>query len=240
LKHRDLLDIATKKTYQKPEFKSVDIFKDILHCEVLDHTLPHHYKYAQYLIDRKIDIHKYVYFVSPNDNTFNGRNGNRVIIPYTYQDKIVGYTSRYLDDKSPKYINVSQSGYVFGYDFQKSNWAIAIVTEGIFDALSIDGCAVMHNTISTEQAMLLRSLNRKIIVVPDRDSTGLDICDRAIELGFSVSLPKWHHDVKDVNDAVIRYGKFPTILSIIQAATNSSVKVELIKRNLKKMLTKGS
>jgi len=108
--------------------------------------------------------------------------------------------------------------------------------EGIFDALSIDGCAVMHSTISNEQAEVLAQLNKRVIVVPDRDKAGLEICDRALELGYSVSIPNWHPDVKDVNDAVIRYGKLPTLLSILQNATMSKIKIEMKRKSIAKGL----
>jgi hypothetical protein len=56
--------------------------------------------------------------------------------------------------------------------------------------------------------------------------------DRALELGYSVSLPLWHNDVKDVNDAVVKYGKLPTLLSILQYATNSKIKIQMQKRKI--------
>jgi DNA primase len=83
---------------------------------------------------------------------------------------------------------------------------VCIVTEGIFDALSIDGVALMHNDISNDHALLLSTLNKQLILVPDRDSAGLSLCDKALELGYSVSLPNGYIDVKDVNDAVVKYG----------------------------------
>ena len=92
----------------------------------------------------------------------------------------------------------------------------------------------MHNDISTDQVMLLSQLNKQIVVVPDRDTTGLKICDKALELGYQVSLPDWDTDIKDVNDAVIRYGKLPTLLSIIQNKTNSKIKIEMQRRKIAK------
>jgi len=157
------------------------------------------------------------------------------VIPYTYKNKIVGHTSRFLDNKTPKYINEQQPGYVFGIDFQKPNWEVCILVEGIFDALSINGCALTHNTINDDQASILSDLNRKIIFVPDRDKTGLKSCNRALELGYSVSIPNWDSSVKDVNDAVIKYGKLPTLLSILQSATTSKVKVELNRRKIERL-----
>ena len=119
---------------------------------------------------------------------------------------------------------------------QKPEWQVCIVTEGIFDALSIDGIAIMHDDISNEQAQLISSLNKQIIVVPDRDKAGLKICDRALELGYSVSLPNWESDVKDVNDAVVRYGKLPTLLSILQSARMSKIKIEKQRKKIEKTI----
>ena len=113
---------------------------------------------------------------------------------------------------------------------------MCILTEGIFDALAIDGVAVMHDDISNEQAQLLSTLNKSIIVVPDQDKTGLKMCDRALELGYQVSLPDWDKEVKDVNDAVVKYGKLPTLLSILQSATNSKIKIELQRKKIGKQI----
>ena len=110
------------------------------------------------------------------------------------------------------------------------------MVEGIFDALSLNCCALTHNTINDDQAELLSQLNRRIIFVPDRDKTGLETCSRALELGYSVSIPNWETNVKDVNDAVLRYGKLPTLLSILQSATTSKVKVEIQRRKLEQRI----
>jgi DNA primase len=80
----------------------------------------------------------------------------------------------------------------------------------------------------------LAQLNRKIIFVPDRDKTGLETCDRALELGYSVSIPDWDNDVKDVNDAVVKYGKLMTLISILQSATTSKIKIELQRKKIGK------
>jgi DNA primase len=95
------------------------------------------------------------------------------------------------------------------------------------------------STISLEQQELLRRLNRTIIVVPDQDKTGLDLIDQALELGYQVSLPEWglndkREPIKDVNEAVIKYGRLPTLLSIIQSATMSRIKLELRRKRIAK------
>jgi hypothetical protein len=159
-----------------------------------------------------------------------------VVIPFTYENKIVGYTCRFLDNKQPKFISDSQPGYVFGTDLQHKNWTNVIVTEGIFDALSIGGVAVMHNTISDAQARLIRNLGRDITVVPDQDLAGTELIDRAVELGWAVSIPDWPNGCKDVNDAVIAMGRVGTLLTIMAARETSKIKIELRKKQLVKRI----
>jgi DNA primase len=122
---------------------------------------------------------------------------------------------------------------VFNLDAQGANWQACILVEGQFDAIAIGGCAYLGSTISDEQAHLLTRLRRKIIVVPDRDSTGLTVCERALELGYTISLPEWSYDIKDVNDAVKKYGRLATTLSILQNATTNKIKLEMMKRRYK-------
>lgn len=160
----------------------------------------------------------------------------QVIIPFTYNNVMVGWTARMLDGKQPKFISHSQPGYVFGTDLQHADWQHVIVTEGIFDALSIGGLAVMHNTISDQQARLIRSLGKEITVVPDQDTAGVELIDRAVELGWAVSIPDWPAGCKDVNDAVIELGQLGALLTIMQSRETSRIKIELRKKALVKRL----
>jgi hypothetical protein len=159
-----------------------------------------------------------------------------VVVPFTYNNQVVGSTIRFLDDRNPRYINDMQKGYVFGIDLQQAGWQHVIVTEGIFDALSISGLAVMHNEISDDQARLIRSLGRNVVVVPDQDTAGVELIDRAVELGWSVSIPDWPSGVKDINDAVKLWGKLTTLLTIMQSSESSKIKIELRKKQLVKRL----
>jgi energy-converting hydrogenase A subunit M len=159
-----------------------------------------------------------------------------VVIPFTHNNQVVGHTTRFLDDRTPRYIQDIQHGYVFGTDLQKSNWQTAIVVEGVFDALSIGGLAVLHAEINDAQVRLIRSLDREVVVVPDQDEAGMKLVDRAVELGWSVSMPEWPEGVKDVNDAVIQLGRLGALLTIVQAKETSKIKIELRKKQLVKRL----
>ena len=155
-----------------------------------------------------------------------------IVIPFTHNNQVVGHTTRFLDDRTPRYIQDIQPGYVFGTDLQATNWQYAIVVEGVFDALSIGGLAVLHAEINDAQVRLIRSLGREVIVVPDQDAAGMKLVDRAVDLGWSVSMPAWPEDVKDVNDAVIRWGRLATLITILQARETSPIKIELRKRKI--------
>jgi hypothetical protein len=47
-------------------------------------------------------------------------------------------------------------------------------------------------------------------------------------------MPDWPEDVKDVNDAVIRWGKLATLITIMQARETSRIKIELRKKQVGK------
>ena len=149
-----------------------------------------------------------------------------IVIPFTHNNQVVGHTTRFLDDRTPKYIQDIQHGYVFGTDLQREKWQWAIVVEGVFDALAINGLAVLHAEVNDAQVKLIRSLSKNIIVVPDQDEAGMKLIDRAVELGWAVSIPTWPEGVKDVNDAVIQLGQLGTLLSILDNKETSKIKIQ--------------
>jgi hypothetical protein len=159
-----------------------------------------------------------------------------IVVPFTHNNQVVGNCIRFLDDRTPKYLNDMQPGYVFGTDLQQDSWQSMLVMEGVFDALSIGGLAVLHADVNDAQAQLIRGLGREVIVVPDQDAAGMKLVDRAVELGWSVSMPSWGDDVKDVNDAVIKYGRLGALLIIMQAKEHSKIKIELRKKQIVKRI----
>jgi len=233
LRHRSvhgILDdrIKTANSVSNIEFKEFDDFPP--GCELITPELPLYWKYLR---DRCVPEDFPAMTAIRNDGVHWTRPF--VLIPFSFDNAMVGYTVRFLDNRAPKYISNSQPGYVFGIDQQHSDWQYVLVTEGIFDALSIGGVAVMHNTVSDAQARLIRNLGREIILVPDQDTAGIELIDRALELGWSVSIPNWD-TCKDVNDAVVKYGRLATLLTILQARETSRIKIELRKKSLVKKL----
>ena len=230
LKRKSLLDLTSERNTIKQRHVDFEEKEIPAGVERIDENNRDHFHYVEYLKKRGI-IFGYPFLVDKKRGV-----RDRIVIPYTYKHRIVGHTSRFLDDRTPKFINDQQPGYVFGYDLQKNDWTSAIVVEGIFDALSISGLACMHETISKDQAQLLKQLQRRIIVVPDQDKAGLSIIDAALEHKFEVSIPEWPEDVKDVNDAVIRFGVAETLQQIHANAERSKIKIEMARKRLMRIV----
>ena len=232
LRHRSVQGILddrqrTANVVQGIEFEDRELPEEFA---LIDSNMPVHY---QYLRDRCVPEDYPIGMIHGGpDDKFSRRQG--VIIPFTYDGRIVGHTRRFFDDHNPRYVHDMQPGYVFGTDLQRSDWQHVIVVEGVFDALSIGGLAVLHADISDAQARLIRSLAREVTVVPDQDIAGMKLVDRAVELGWAVSMPEWPAGIKDVNDAVIHLGRVVTVITIMQARETSPIKIELKKRQLVK------
>lgn len=232
LRNKKIYDVAKERTESRDEIVQRNIFFEKVDLPTTARSIMACDKWAvEYLRDeRGMDYHDYPFKVTPQDI---GRKKQRILIPYLYAGDIVGWTSRYVDDKIPKYINeCSSPGYVFGLDLQKPDWDYIIVVEGPFCSISINGVAVLHNELSEQQQAILRRQGKEVIVVPDQDKAGIVLAEQALEAGFSISVPMWPDDVKDVNDAVKKYGKLGALLSIISNKTSSKIKSRVMLNNL--------
>ena len=194
---------------------------------------------VQYANDRSIDLTKYDLYWTPQ---VEHKLNYRVIVPFTYKNQIVGYTARsVVNGIVPKYYSNHPSDFVFNTDQQSHNNKIVIVTEGAFDAMSIDGVAVLSNECSEKQADVIDSLGKVVIVVPDFDITnkngkktwpGATLIDRAIEYGWNVAFPLWSETCKDVNDAVVKYGRLFVLKTILDSSEHNKLKIQLMKRKI--------
>ena len=181
----------------------------------------------QYLLDRDPDYKWPTYW---SNSTLMK---HRVIIPFMWKDKIVGYAARaVIDSLKQKYMAHRPAGYVFNSDRQTGTRECIIVVEGVFDAIAIDGVGVLGSNINEQQADIIDSIGKEVIVVPDRDQAGEQLIDSALEYGWGVSFPNWHDDVKDVSDAVLKYGKLFTLSSIIEATQRNKLKIQLARKKL--------
>lgn len=206
-----------------------------------DYVVPDQVTHAvEYVYNRAVDFKKYQLSIS-DDEAYNMHK--RLIIPYTWEGKVIGYTGRAIyDGVSPKFHNSHDAGYVYGVDHQLPNAKFVLVVEGPFDAMSVDGVAVLGAQPSETQIDIIDSLAREVIVVPDFDKhidkrgrevwPGEQLVDAALDCGWSVSFPVWRETCKDVNDAVVKYGKLFVIKSIIDSVEKSRLKIELMKKRI--------
>lgn len=183
-----------------------------------------------YLLERKISPDDYTFYTSAvTDHNLN----RRLIIPCNWKNQVIGYTARTWDSNvKPKYFSNYEPHFVFNVDRQQKDWKFVVVCEGPFDAMSIDGLAVLGNECSEEQVDIIDSLGREVILVPDADPAGAKLIEQAIEYGWTVSFPVWLETCKDINEAVVRYGKLFVLKSILEAKETSRLKIELMKRKL--------
>ena len=183
---------------------------------------------VEYVQGRGVDTQHYDFYIT--DATEHSLH-QRVIIPCRWQDKIVGWTARsVVDGVKPKYYSDIPTGYVFNVNQQRPDSKFVIVCEGPFDAMSVDGVAVLGSECSEPQAEIIDGLAREVIVVPDRDRAGTKLINDAIEYGWSVSFPVWQETCKDINEAVVKYGRLFVIKSILAAKETGKLKIELKKR----------
>jgi hypothetical protein len=158
---------------------------------------------------------------------------NRVILPFYYQGKTIGYTARWVgktpNKETPKYYLKSPNHFVYNLDAQK-NHKYTIVTEGQFDALLVGGVAMQGNTPSMTQCDIVDKLETQVIVVPDADSAGKELVKTALKRGWAVSFPPWE-GCKDAADAVQKYGRLFTVRSILDNAESNTTKIQVLAKS---------
>ena len=183
----------------------------------------------EYLHKRGLDENDYPYYWTPITETKFDR---RVIIPFFWQDEIVGYTARLAVRGNPKYFTSTPAGYVFNMDRQTEDRKFVIVTEGPFDAIAIEGVAILGSDIGDAQVDLIESLNRQIIMVPDNDSAGNKLITQALKYNWDVSFPTWYDTCKDINEAELNYGKVFTLKNILDNVQSTRLKIQLHQKRL--------
>jgi hypothetical protein len=206
-----------------PTFETVPLPADAIKLTDITEFNKFSLAILEYMSARNLNLDDTDYYWSPSLGY-----RDRLIVPFFFEGRIVGWTARtILADKQPKYLTESQPGYVYGLDEQGHNKVFAIVCEGPVDAIHVDGCALTGSEIGDQQAILINRLAKDVIVVPDRDKAGSKLIEAAIERGWGVSLPEWNADIKDIGDAVSKYGRLYTLYSIASAAESSPLKIRL-------------
>jgi hypothetical protein len=202
---------------------------------------PQFVKAFNYIHERKVDWEKYEFYTTENEayNLYK-----RVIIPCYWKGDLIGYTARTWESPEsvkPKYHNSYEPNFVFNVDMQTPDRKFVLAVEGPFDAMAVDGVAVLSNEVSEVQADIIDSLGREVIVVPDFDLkevrgrmvwAGEKLVEQALEFGWSVSFPVWRDECKDVSAAVQKYGKLFTMKAILEGKESSRLKIELMRKRI--------
>lgn len=212
-------DIA--EPFKKPNWPSIDFPWPVEELNL---------EAAEYLHNRGV-LELTDWFVSPSPIQSMDK---RVILPYVSEGNIVGYNARWIgtppDKKTAKVIASRPASFVFNLDHQTQLRKYTIVVEGEYDALTLDGVAIMSNSISAEQAKIIEDIDNEPVVLPDRDHAGMQLALQAAELGWSVSFPDWPDGIKDANEAAQRFGRVATLQSVLSAIESSPLKIKLLAR----------
>lgn len=186
---------------------------------------------VEYVIERGLNPLDDNFYWSPAEGYVD-----RVIIPFRYDGKIVGNTARKITQGRPKYLSDQHPFFVFNVDAQDELNKYVFVCEGPFDALAIGGVALLTNEVSQQQAHIINSLGKKVIVIPDQDSAGITLINQAAEYDWAVAFPNWETGVKDVADAVLKYGRLFVIVDAIMTAQEGEIKISVARNNLEHKL----
>ena len=212
-----------KSIVELPKFNTVPLPDDAVKIANIVEFNKHSMTVLEYMSARNLNLDDTDYYWSPSLGY-----RDRLIIPFYYEKRIVGWTARTIQsDKQPKYMSEQQPGFVYGLDEQGPNKVFTIVCEGPLDAIHIDGIALLGSEIKDQQAMLINRLNKDVIVVPDRDEAGAKLIEEAIDLGWGVSMPDWGDDINDIGEAVNKHGRLYALHKIVSAAETSPLKIRL-------------
>jgi hypothetical protein len=182
---------------------------------------------VDYLLNKRGDVaaEATTYYWTPDTKHEMNRH---LIIPCLHDGHLVGWIGRCIDpDTKRKYFNQTPKGFLFNADsLSKRERKYAFIVEGVFDALVIDAVGAMGANLNPQQVRWIEHSNKQPVVVPDRDEAGKRLIDVALRHGWSVSIPNyggrhwWEGQVKDVDEAVQRYGKLYTLRSIVENITS--------------------
>ncbi len=220
---RELIDFANKALPEGALPISEWIDQDL--DQELDAQLA---EVVSYLVGRDCDPLDPRFYWTPLDIK------DRVIVPFTYGGRVVGWTARKVRDGKPKYLSDQHPNFVFNLDAITQDQRYLFVVEGPFDAMAVNGVALLHNEISENQARLINKMGKEVIVIPDQDRAGSKLIEHALKWDWSVAFPNWSDDVKDCSDAVKKYGSLFVIVDAIKTAQQGAIRINLYKNKFDK------
>lgn len=209
------LEAVTKVKLHTPEIAFPDRSRALLsdgHEEMQEPIL-------EYLLSRKIDpLQQTLYF------SLDPKFLRRVIIPYWRDGKLIYWQARTIDPGvKPRYKNPSaaKDAIIYGYDqLHAYDAAPLFVTEGVFDAIMINGLCILGSSLNAAKIEILKRTKRRLIFVIDRDQTGGALGKAVLANGWELTFVDLR--ANDINDSVVKFGLPYTAFSLIKNATNKS------------------
>lgn len=187
------------------------------------HTL-YQQKLIEYLISRKVDLAKYDFFFSTEK-----RFKDRIIIPFYRGGNLIYWQARSIDPKEKKrYDNapVSREAVIFGHDQLQSHSRLPLfASEGVFDAMMVDGIAVLGSQLGAAKTELLRKSKRRLIFVIDKNTNGKNLALEAMAQGWEIAFAP--DGAADINQSVQRFGLNWTIFQLMKSIPKDSDRANL-------------
>lgn len=207
--------------------------KPLMKCFDEDFNDKNFINVVEYLLSRGEYLAEFGEFYWANTNLHNLTH--RLLIPCKWNNKIVGWTARSVNNHKYKYMSEIPSDYLFNTESIKEENEFIFVCEGPFDALAINGIATLGDKMSYKQINWLNQQNKKIVIVPDRENQGGKLVDIAIHNKWYVSFPEWDDDVKDSADATKKYGVLYTVWSLLNNIVKDTNSIKTKRTKLRRL-----
>lgn len=145
---------------------------------------------------------------------------NRVILPCMRDGKVIYWQARALTNEKPRYLSpgIDKAAVMWGYDNLWIDQDLPLfVTEGIFDAASVNGVALIGSVLNPSKLEVLKRCRRRKVVVVDRDRNGGLLADVALSTGWEITFPPTGSG--DINSSIQENGKLFTIWTLMKNMT---------------------
>lgn len=169
-------------------------------------------KLVNYLVKRDVDLDKYEFYFSLEEKFLD-----RVIIPFYRNGKLIYWQARSVnDDEKERYKNAPTPREAIIYGIDKLNTyerTPLFVTEGVFDAMMVDGCSILGSQLNEAKAVLLSQSRRRLVFVIDKDKNGKKFAEDVMRHGWDITFSP--EGSEDINHSVSKYGVAWTVYSLM-------------------------
>ena len=168
---------------------------------------------VRYLISRNIDLDKYPFYFNLKER-FLGR----IIIPFFRNGQLIYWQARAIDPSIKKrYDNSPNTRDAIIFNFDKLNIHSPLplfVTEGVFDAMPVDGIAILGSKLSEAHKLLIERSPRNLVFVLDKDKNGKSLGQTVLSLGHQITFAP--DGAADINESVQRFGLIWTVNELMK------------------------